>query len=422
MAYEGSTQLASGIVQRNGNDFPLVDASAVQVGADEDNRLDDVLNEMQEALDGIGGFIPIPSQADNGKFVTVANGAYSLVELDATATYATFKLTSTLTQPIYFTQSEPRGVTIDWGDGSAQETVDALAAAASHTYEAAGTYVVSLTARRGVSWSPGATIQRVNENNETVTTIYGFLGTFDIRQIKSETMTQHPTLTGFIFGEGATLQNERTFAGATSLQSILIPVGTTAIPAYAFAGCVKLETVTVPQTISVVGEYAFYSCVPFDFVPLVRQLTSIGNYAFAHCSSSAIYMELTTASVGYAAFGWCTGLRRIWMRNSVRTLTVTSSGSEESTVYISPFYECSESLVLYAECAEVNKPSGWDNHFNVYSGSTEVLIVIWQQLTEPTVSIDIIWNAHGRRLIFQDAYGAGEGYAYNAQDEVLTIY
>ena len=81
MAYEGSTQLASGIVQRNGNDFPLVDASAVQVGDDEENRLDDVLSEMQEALDGIGGTVPSPSSSDNGKFLTVINGNYALVVL-----------------------------------------------------------------------------------------------------------------------------------------------------------------------------------------------------------------------------------------------------------------------------------------------------------------------------------------------------
>lgn len=42
MAYTGSVTLISGITQKNGLDFPLVNAPDVYV--DDDNRLDDVLN------------------------------------------------------------------------------------------------------------------------------------------------------------------------------------------------------------------------------------------------------------------------------------------------------------------------------------------------------------------------------------------
>ena len=81
MAYEGSTQLASGIVQRNGNTFPLVHASAVQVGEDEETRLSDVLDDLEEAIEGMGGQLPEPTSSDNGKFVTVINGTYALITL-----------------------------------------------------------------------------------------------------------------------------------------------------------------------------------------------------------------------------------------------------------------------------------------------------------------------------------------------------
>lgn len=42
--YNGSVELISGLKQANNQDFPLVDASAVQVN-DNGDRLDDVLNE-----------------------------------------------------------------------------------------------------------------------------------------------------------------------------------------------------------------------------------------------------------------------------------------------------------------------------------------------------------------------------------------
>lgn len=58
MAYDGSTQLGSGIVQRNGNDFPLVHASAVQVGNDESDRLPSHI-------------LPVVTAQDEGKILTV---------------------------------------------------------------------------------------------------------------------------------------------------------------------------------------------------------------------------------------------------------------------------------------------------------------------------------------------------------------
>ena len=81
MAYEGSTQLASGIVQRNGNDFPLVHASAVQVDDDDQVRLDDELLILETAVDALLHQLPDTTAADNGKLLGVANGVYALISL-----------------------------------------------------------------------------------------------------------------------------------------------------------------------------------------------------------------------------------------------------------------------------------------------------------------------------------------------------
>ena len=81
MAYEGSTQLASGIVQRNGNSFPLVHATAVQVGDDEETRLSAVLTSLQTAIAALQGLLPAVSSSDNGKFLSVVSGQYALVSL-----------------------------------------------------------------------------------------------------------------------------------------------------------------------------------------------------------------------------------------------------------------------------------------------------------------------------------------------------
>ena len=48
--YSGSVELISGLKQANNQDFPLVDASAVQVN-DNGDRLDEVLNEKLNKSD-----------------------------------------------------------------------------------------------------------------------------------------------------------------------------------------------------------------------------------------------------------------------------------------------------------------------------------------------------------------------------------
>ena len=54
-AYKGSVELISGITQKNGGKFALMDAKAVQVD-DTDKRLDEKLKEMDDQLSTWGTF------------------------------------------------------------------------------------------------------------------------------------------------------------------------------------------------------------------------------------------------------------------------------------------------------------------------------------------------------------------------------
>lgn len=144
-----------------------------------------------------------------------------------------FTLSSDLTQNIYFTQSQADGVIIDWGDGSATETVAATNAQTSHTYAAAGDYVVMMTATNGVTWSPGATI-----DSKT----YGIIG-----EVVTKSST-YPTLTAVKLGDGCTLR-QNSFYGCTSITNVVIPDGTTTIPNSAFGNCSRLVDVILPSSI-----------------------------------------------------------------------------------------------------------------------------------------------------------------------------
>ncbi len=50
------------------------------------------------------------------------------------------------------------------------------------------------------------------------------------------------------------------FRGNTTLTSVVIPAGVTAIGDYAFYGCTNLQSITVGEDVTYIGQYAFYGC------------------------------------------------------------------------------------------------------------------------------------------------------------------
>ena len=57
MSYNGSIELISGITQKNGGSFPLVDASAVRV--DDNTNLDAQLNDLKNRIEALEDKISI---------------------------------------------------------------------------------------------------------------------------------------------------------------------------------------------------------------------------------------------------------------------------------------------------------------------------------------------------------------------------
>lgn len=278
-------------------------------------------------LTEIGSLNVTVSYTYRGK--TVTGGFRTKVfETDDTLLYLT--LTSNLTQPLYFTQSAANGVTIDWGDGSAAETVADLSASASHTYAAAGDYTVTMTAGDGVTWSPGAVISNTN---------YSLLGN------ASNKNNTYPTLTAFKFGTGCNLR-QYSFANCTSLSEIIIPDGTVEIPDNAFRQCTGLKRLYLPTSIKRAHIDSFYQSTyleevhikdlaaycGFDWVaetgygllsfPAIGSLnlylngvkitdgdlvvphgvTRIGNQTFANATFNSVTLPNSVMSIGHGAF------------------------------------------------------------------------------------------------------------------------
>ncbi len=153
-------------------------------------------------------------------------------------------ITSTLraTIPLYIQQSVSGGVTIDWGDGSATQTISGTGAVnTTHTYSAVGEYTISLAVTSG-SLGFG--------NNSTASLIGG-------------------TNSGY----------------RNALVGCIVGAGVTSIGYNALYECMNLEYCIIPQTVTSIGQAAFYRCYKLKFVGIPNEIVSMGGSTFSDCLS-----------------------------------------------------------------------------------------------------------------------------------------
>ena len=126
------------------------------------------------------------------------------------------------TVPLYISQTVSNGVTIDWGDGSALETLTGTGTVnMSHAYGAAGDFTISLTVNDGCTLGFG----------------HG--------------------LSSYII-MGATDNSGRVYCNM--LQKVEIGSGVTNIGDYAFNSCYSLSSITIPDGVTSIAASAFSSC------------------------------------------------------------------------------------------------------------------------------------------------------------------
>ena len=154
-----------------------------------------------------------------------------------------FTITSTLTQPLYLTQSTANAITVDWGDGSEPDNPSDLAASLSHEYAEAGNYTVKVTVAEGETWSPGATIAQV---------VYSLVG-------NNSTTEPNTTITKAVLRQGALLNQQGGFIGCAALASV-VANDVQEIQAHTFSGCTALSAVTLGSGTTALYAYAFADC------------------------------------------------------------------------------------------------------------------------------------------------------------------
>ena len=128
---------------------------------------------------------------------------------------------SKLAIPLYWNQSVSAGVTIDWGDGSATETISGTGnvSATPHTYAAGGKYIVTMTVDSGCTVMLGR----------------GASGTGILGDASITTNAVRMVLAGVETGSRVTTIQSYCFCRHAGIKAVYLGADLTAIQNYSFA-------------------------------------------------------------------------------------------------------------------------------------------------------------------------------------------
>ena len=111
------------------------------------------------------------------------------------------------------------------------------------------------------------------------------------------------------------------FFNNTTLRSLTIPYGVTAIGNYAFRGCQNLTDLTLSESITCIGNAAFYECKNLREITIPSRVTYIGFYTFYYCEKlTSVTIPDKVTSIGVSAFESCLGLTSITIGSNVASI------------------------------------------------------------------------------------------------------
>ena len=245
-------------------------------------------------------------------------GAMYITDDGATRLHIRIATVGRMTVPLYIGQTVANGVSIDWGDGSAAETLVGTGNVnTSHTYAEPGDYIISLMPQDGCTLSFGdgsesnCVMGSIGNNGrvycnmlqevyvgKNVTTI----GSYDFQNCYS--------LASVTIPDGVTSSGSYAFYNCYSLASVTTPDGVTSINNNAFYNCYSIESVTIPDSVTSIYNFSFYNCYSLASMTIPDSVTSIRSSGFYNCYSLAsVTIPDGVTSIGTYAFGNCYGIR-----------------------------------------------------------------------------------------------------------------
>lgn len=194
-------------------------------------------------------------------------GASYITDDGKTRLYIRIESNERLDLPLYFSQSTSNGVVINWGDGSAEETVEGTGVVnTTHTYTRLGDFLITLKVRSGTLFLG---------NQKTSTCVFGESG---------KIRTYSNMLQKVEIGSGVTTMPSGTFVNCGYLSTITIPQNVGMLGESAFEGCTMLSAIVLPKN-ATVSTNVFRNCRSLKYAILSNKISTGTSYVFQNCSS-----------------------------------------------------------------------------------------------------------------------------------------
>ena len=256
-------------------------------------------------------------------------GAMYITDDGKTRLYIRIAAEGHMNVPLYISQTVANGATIDWGDGSATQTLAGTGNVnTTHTYASIGDYVITLdpvdrcTLGFGAGSSSYCVLGSTGNNGRAYCNMLQDVQVgIGVNSIGNSAFYNCSSLASVTIPDGVTSIGNNAFNSCYSLASVTIPDSVTSIGDYAFNSCYSLASVTIPDSVTSIGNNAFYNCSSLASVTIPDSVTSIGNSAFYNCSSLAsVTIPDSVTSIGNYAFNSCSSLVSVTIPDSVTSI------------------------------------------------------------------------------------------------------
>ena len=244
-------------------------------------------------------------------------GATYITDDGKTRLYIRIAAEGRMDVPLYFSQTVANGVTIDWGDGSATETLSGTGNVnKTHRYANIGDYVISLAVVDGCTLGLGhgsssyCVMGPTGNNGRVYCNMLQRveIGT-GVTSIGNYAFQYCYSLASVVLPNKITSIGNNAFNTCYGLSSVIIPSSATTIMNNVFGNCLYLASVVLPNKVTMLNNQMFYYCYSLSSIAIPNGVTSIGSNTFASCYSlSSLTIPSSVTSIVQNAFSNCYGM------------------------------------------------------------------------------------------------------------------
>ena len=243
--------------------------------------------------------------------------------------------------------SVANNVSIDWGDGTIETKGSTSFSTYKHTYSATGDYIITLNVTSGtVSLGNNSSSYSICGDNEDL------LSGMNKCRIKKILLGANVELTSY------------SLPSVKLIDTILLPYGTTSIPASSLYLC-SLQGFVIPNTVTTIGNSSVYSSNTIRHVAIPNSITSVGTYFLNSCFMLyRAFLPSNVTALGNYTLQNSHNLRRVIIPEGITTI---------GTPFLSSCKQV-KTLIFPSTFTTVNANStfisGYDVHIEVHFKST----------------------------------------------------